>query len=284
CGLFQISACTMYAPKVWLATVVLVFLIPVTFSADDAALRKQLSEVVNIHLVDNVTEILNWQNIVRRSGIRYKRDCDEVFQDGERKSGLYIIEPEHSRKLVVQCHMDGCNGWTIIQQNTYNTEITWSETWTTYKYGFGNLEGDHWLGNEYIRLITEQKWYKVRINLVDADNNHRYAEYDSFVLQDENHGYAVKLGTYEGNAGDSLSSSQLKNMHDNMKFSCKDKDNDRTTLQNCADANGGGWWYDSCQNALLNRKGGLHWTTLCHENCKKSVMMLKPIHMHCYRV
>lgn len=180
--------------------------------------------------------------------------------------------------------MDGCYGWTLIQQNSYNTEITWSETWTTYKYGFGNLEEDHWLGNEYIRLITEQKWYKIRINLVDAEGNHRYAEYDSFVLQDEKHGYAMNLGTYEGNAGDSLGSSQLKNMHDNMKFSCKDQDNDRTTLENCADVNGGGWWYDSCQNALLNRKGGLHWSTLCHENCRKSVIMLKPIHMYCSRV
>uniref|UniRef100_A0A8D2J4M0 Fibrinogen C-terminal domain-containing protein n=1 Tax=Varanus komodoensis TaxID=61221 RepID=A0A8D2J4M0_VARKO len=186
-----------------------------------------------------------YQNLSCSLAIRYMRDCDEMFQTGHTKSGLYIIQPENTRKLVVQCYMDGCNGWTVIQRNIQDTEITWSETWTTYKYGFGNLEGEHWLGNEYISLITEQKWYKVRINLVDASGNHKYAEYDSFALRNEKGNYRLMLGSYEGNAGDALSSSLTKNMHDNMQFSCKDKDNDRSTLENCASVHGGGWWYDS---------------------------------------
>ncbi|XP_042314580.1 fibrinogen-like protein 1-like protein [Sceloporus undulatus] len=285
CGLFQISTCTMYPHQILLAILAFISLSRVTNSEDvDAALRKQLKEVANLEMVQNASEIMNWRDLVLRSAIPYMRDCDEMFQAGHRESGLYIIRPDNARKLVVQCYMDGCNGWTVIQHNTHDTEITWSETWTTYKYGFGNLEADHWLGNEYISLITQQKWYKVRIRLVDADGNHKYAEYDSFVLQNEDNGYALKLGTYEGNAGDSLSNSRLKNMHDNMKFSCKNQDNDRSTLDNCANVHGGGWWYDNCFNAQLNRKGGLHWSTLCEENCRRSVIMLKPIHMYCTRV
>ncbi|XP_062971894.1 fibrinogen-like protein 1-like protein [Elgaria multicarinata webbii] len=274
----------MYHPNIFFATAVFLFLIHVTSSVDDSSLRIQLTDVVNLPMVKNVYDIRNWRTVLIRSGIRYKRDCDEIFQAGDRKSGLYIIEPEHTRKLVVQCYMDGCNGWTVIQRNTHDTVMTWSETWTTYQYGFGNLEAEHWLGTEYISRISEQKWYKVRINLVDANGNHKYAEYDSFVLRNQTNSYTLKLGTYEGNAGDSLSSSLHKNMHDNMKFSCKDRDNDRSTLENCADIYGGCWWYDSCFDAQLNRKGGIHWSTLCDEDCKKSEILLKPIHMYCNRV
>ncbi|XP_060630193.2 fibrinogen-like protein 1-like protein [Anolis sagrei] len=285
CGLFQSSICTMYSSKILLATLAMLFLSPVTNSVDiDTALRNQLGEVENLRMVKNATDILNWVDIVKRKAIPYMRDCEEMFQAGHTESGLYIIRPENTRKLVVQCYMDGCNGWTVIQHNTHNTEITWSETWTTYKYGFGNLEADHWLGTEYIRFITQQKWYRVRINLVDADGAHKYATYDSFVVDNEDNGYALKLGTYEGNAGDSLSNSRLKNMHDNMKFSCKDQDNDRSTLNNCADVHGGGWWYDNCFNAQLNVKGAIHWSTLCQKDCRKSVILLRPTYMFCNRV
>lgn len=276
----------MYLPHILLPTVALLFLIHATNSAEpeDKLWRKQLGDVVNLKMVNDTTNILNRKTAVQRLAIPYMRDCDEMFQAGHNESGLYILRPEKTRKLVVYCHMDGCNGWTVIQKNTLDTEITWSETWTTYKYGFGNLEADHWLGNEYISFITQQKWYKVRIALTDANDHHRYAEYDSFVLRNETDGYRVILGKYEGNAGDPLTSSQTKNMHDNMRFSAKDKDNDRSTIENCADIHGGGWWYDSCYNAQLNHKGGLYWSTLCDGNCKKSVIMVKPVHMYCHRV
>lgn len=212
------------------------------------------------------------------------RDCNEMFHAGHTESGVYIIRPEKTRKLVANCYMDGCDGWTVIQQNTHNTKITWSEDWTTYQFGFGNLEADHWLGNEYISFITQQKWYKVRIVLTDPNGHHRYAEYDSFVLRNETDGFRVVLGKYEGNAGDPLTASRTKNMHDNMRFSTKDNDNDRSAKYNCADIHRGGWWYDSCYDAQLNHKGGLYWSTLCDGNCKKSVIMVKPVHMHCHRV
>ncbi|XP_077176680.1 fibrinogen-like protein 1-like protein [Paroedura picta] len=274
----------MHPPNVLLATVAILFASHVTSSVDpeDVLWRERLADVANIDRVKNTSQILNRFYAIGRTAIPYMRDCDEMFQTGHTESGLYIIRPENTRKLVVQCVMDGCNGWTVIQRNSFNTELTWSETWTTYKYGFGNLEADHWLGTEYISLIARQKWYKVRINL-DAGNNHKYAEYDSFVLEDESQGYRLHLGSYDGNAGDPLTSSQTKNLHDNMRFSCKDRDFDRSTLTNCADVYGGGWWYDNCFDAQLNCKGGMNWGTLC-KNCKKSVIMLKPIHMYCSRV
>ncbi|XP_063788746.1 fibrinogen-like protein 1-like protein [Pseudophryne corroboree] len=216
--------------------------------------------------------------------IFFTRDCDELYQLGHRKNGVYVIRPDGSPYLVVQCHMYDCGGWTVIQRNRYDTLITWSESYTAYEYGFGNIEQDHYLGNHYIHLLTAQKWNKVRFLLVDPQNKTRHADYDSFHLTNATDNYRVRLGIYDGDAGDSLSSGALKNLHDNMRFSTYDKDNDRLYNKNCADEHGGGWWYDSCYDAQLNKKDGLHWKTLCDHNCRSSLILIKPIRMYCNRV
>ncbi|KAE8581639.1 hypothetical protein XENTR_v10024867 [Xenopus tropicalis] len=238
--------------------------------------------IENIHMVQNFNDILNLKDLQRRA-VFYTRDCEELYQLGHTKSGLYVIRPEGSPKLVVQCYMHDCNGWTVIQRNSFNTEITWSTAWTTYKYGFGDIESDHWLGNKYIQLLATQKWNKVRIILTDSKNKLQYAEYDSFYLKEEKDKYQLRLGAYSGTAGDSLSNGTLKNMHDNMRFSTHDDDNDRSHNTECADEYGGGWWYDSCYVAQLNRKNGIHWQTLCDHNCKASLIIIKPAHMYCHR-
>ncbi|XP_069472853.1 fibrinogen-like protein 1-like protein [Ambystoma mexicanum] len=269
----------------WLVAAALLMCIASSMSEDKTQKKipAYLADVENIHLVSDPSDILNVGDLKARK-IFYTRDCQELYQLGHTESGLYVIRPEGSSKLVVQCYMHDCDGWTVIQKNSFNTEITWAESWTSYKYGFGFIENDHWLGNYYINLITTQKWYKVKIILSDSSNHTRSAEYDSFHVKNADHGYMLRLGTYHGDAGDSLTNMATKNMHDNMKFSTHDQDNDRSTSSECADLHGGGWWYDSCYDAQLNRKNGIHWHTLCNHNCRSSLILVKPIHMYCNRV
>ena len=57
-------------------------------------------------------------------------------------------------------------------------------------------------------------------------------------------------------------------MSDQMKFTTKDTDNDKSATKNCADTNKGGFWYYNCALALLNGinddtdEGGFSWHTL----------------------
>ncbi|XP_063296754.1 fibrinogen-like protein 1-like protein [Pelobates fuscus] len=252
-------------------------------AAQEVTNRTVALDIENIENVPDVTKIINLKDVYARK-VFFARDCDELYQMGYRKHGLYIIRPDNSIMIVVQCYMHDCGGWTVIQKNSFNTEITWTVAWKTYKFTFGNMASDHWLGHYYIHLLTVQKWNKVKIILVDSKNTTRYAEYDSIYVKDEDHGYQLRLGTYSGDAGDSMTSNSLTNMHDNMKFSTHDRDNDRSYNKNCADKEGGGWWYDSCYVAQLNKQNGIHWATLCDHNCRKSIIMIAPIQMHCYRV
>ncbi|XP_073401425.1 fibrinogen-like protein 1-like protein [Dendrobates tinctorius] len=239
--------------------------------------------IANIKMIDDVGTIINY-NDLRQRKVFFTRDCDELYLLGHRKSGVYVIQPVGSPYLVVQCYMYDCGGWTVIQRNSLGTNITWSEPWTGYEYGFGNIELDHYLGNHYINLLTEQKWNKVRFLLVDSENRTKTADYDSFYLTTAADKYRLRLGTYEGDAGDAMSAGTHKNLHDNMRFSTHDDDNDRLYNTNCANNYGGGWWYDSCYDAHLNNKGLLHWKKLCDHNCKGSLILIKPVHMYCHRV
>ncbi|CAN2389114.1 Fibrinogen-related domains (FReDs) [Pristimantis euphronides] len=237
-----------------------------------------------MEMINNDTSVIINYNDLRQRRVFFTRDCEELYLLGHKKSGVYVIRPEGSTYLVVQCYMYDCGGWTVIQRNNFDTVITWSVSWTTYQYGFGNILWNHYLGNHYIQLLTAQKWNKVRFLLVDAQNRTRRADYDNFYLTKEADKYRLRLGTYEGDAGDALSSEDHKNLHDNMRFSTFDDDNDRLANTNCANENGGGWWFDSCYDAHLNNKGRLHWKPLCDHNCRSSLILIRPVQMYCNRV
>lgn len=53
-----------------------------------------------------------------------------------------------------------------------------------------------------------------------------YAEYSSFRLESESEGFRLRLGTYQGNAGDSLSS------HNGKPFTTLDRDRDAFSGKN----------------------------------------------------
>ncbi|XP_053561228.1 fibrinogen-like protein 1-like protein [Bombina bombina] len=205
--------------------------------------------------------------------VEFPIDCDKLPKDSP--SGVYVIKPESSPPLVVYCDMDTeGKGWTVVQRNSIKSEITWLESWTTYKYGFGNVLQDFWLGNEYIHLLTTQRTYMVRFVLKDKAENEWYADYDIFSLDNEVNGYNLRLGRHSGTAGDYLTTFDAGMVHDNMRFSTKDKDQDRSG-SHCA-ASYGGWWYDNCHIVHLNGKGYIYWKGICTGDCLFSKIMVKP--------
>ncbi len=70
-----------------------------------------------------------------------------------------------------------------------------------YSRGFGNLEGEFWLGNDNLHRLTAQGEYELRIDLSDFEGESRYAVYDSFSIADVSDNYLLTLGSYSGTAG-----------------------------------------------------------------------------------
>ena len=89
-------------------------------------------------------------------------------------------------------------GWTVFQRRL-DGSIDFYRGWQDYKQGFGNLDGEFWLGLEKMhRLTTAVSLTALLIDMEDTSGNKRYAWYDSFGLADEQKKYKLSVGAYVG--------------------------------------------------------------------------------------
>lgn len=167
----------------------------------------------------------------------------------------------HYFELVqVYCDMvtDG-GGWTLFLRRK-GEHVEFHRNWAAYESGFGDLTGEHWLGNAKIHQLTNQGGsYTLRVEVGDyGHGNTRYAKYSKFTLGDSESQYKLSVTGYSGTAGDSLV------RHSGIGFSTYDRDNDRWDGVNCADhwANGG-WWFHGCYDSHLTGAMGhnIFWKT-----------------------
>ncbi|DAA21094.1 angiopoietin-related protein 1 isoform X2 [Bos indicus x Bos taurus] len=174
------------------------------------------------------------------------KDCQHAKDAGHSVSGIYMIKPENSNgpmQLWCENSLDP-GGWTVIQKRT-DGSVNFFRNWENYKKGFGNIDGEYWLGLENIYLLSNQDNYKLLIELEDWSDKKVYAEYSSFRLEPESEFYRLRLGTYQGNAGDSMM------WHNGKQFTTLDRDKDMYA-GNCAHFHKGGWWYNACAHSNLN--------------------------------
>ncbi|TRY83728.1 hypothetical protein DNTS_003946 [Danionella cerebrum] len=211
-------------------------------------------------------------------------DCNHVLESGEKTNGIYLLRPRNTNHLLqAWCDQSTAEGgWTVIQRRQ-DGSVNFFRNWDQYKQGFGNLDGEYWLGLEHLYWLTSHATYKLRVAMEDWQGRQVYAEFDSFRVEPESDWYRLRLGSYQGNAGDSLS------WHNNKAFTTLDKDKDAYT-GNCAHYQKGGWWYHMCAHSNLNgvwyRGGhyrsryqdGVYWAEFHggSYSLKKVVMMIKP--------
>ncbi|XP_064784375.1 fibrinogen-like protein 1-like protein [Oncorhynchus masou masou] len=251
-----------------------------------AALVISLMGVHTKHLVAENTHLLTSEEhkMVLNQGMKeYPRDCYEMLMGsgGQARDGVYLIQPADYPILAYCAMQDG--GWTVVQHITVNSSVDFDRTWVEYKQGFGVLNGDHWLGNEHLHHLTRGPGrYKLGVKLVDKDAVAKIGEYDPFMVEDERSGFRLRLGLFQGSALDALTQDTENYLHDNQRFTTKDRDNDNY-FQNCAKLEfqgvaGGGWWYDACAGANLNRRNVIYWQKDCNKEhlCKYAWMMVKP--------
>uniref|UniRef100_A0A8C7FD22 Microfibril associated protein 4 n=1 Tax=Oncorhynchus kisutch TaxID=8019 RepID=A0A8C7FD22_ONCKI len=149
----------------------------------------------------------------------------------------------------------GGGKWTVIQRRI-DGSLNFYRPWNQYKVGFGNPEGEYWLGLENIHLLTKRRKYELRVDMEDFEGNRVFAMYSSFFLDSEADGYKLHVtGFTNGGAGDSLA------YHSGLMFSTFDKDQD-TWSDNCAATYYGACWYGSCHYANIN--GEYLWGTSKH--------------------
>ncbi|XP_071785230.1 ficolin-1-like isoform X2 [Asterias amurensis] len=173
------------------------------------------------------------------------RDCSDVLARGEACSGVYAVKPDCGAPFDVYCDMetDG-GGWTVFQRRQ-DGSVDFYLDFANYSRGFGNLEGEFWLGNDNLHRLTAQGEYELRVDLTGFDDDTGFALFESFSIADVSDNYRLLLGSYSGTAGNMLV------YHNNRAFTTKDRDNDAWGV-NCAERVHGAWWYRACYASNLN--------------------------------
>jgi hypothetical protein len=188
------------------------------------------------------------------------RDCshlgEEVVNINKPQSGVYLVDPDGRGAFDVFCRFRKGKGYTIFQRRM-NGEENFNRTWTEYALGFGDLDGEHWLGLERVHRLTQNAFRcnlsELHVTLRGFTGETFMATYHYFKVLGENQNYRVFTSGYKGNAGDSFIKDKGNRWTSNeMQFTTCDKDNDKDQKHNCALRYGGGWWYNKCYYANLN--------------------------------
>ncbi|XP_054430116.1 angiopoietin-related protein 3 [Pteronotus mesoamericanus] len=172
-------------------------------------------------------------------------DCTAIYNKGEHTSGIYSIRPSDSQFFNVYCDVKSGNSWTLIQHRIDGSQ-NFNETWENYRYGFGRLDGEFWLGLEKIYSIVKQSNYILRIELEDWKDTKHYSEY-SFHLGNHETNYKLHLIEITGNVPSIL--------QENKDLVFSTWDHKAKGHFNCPESySGGWWWHDVCEENNLNGK------------------------------
>jgi ficolin len=124
--------------------------------------------------------------------------CSSLYKSGERRNGVYTINPDGLGSFQVKCDMqtDG-GGWTVFQRRQ-DANVDFYCGWQDYKNGFGDLNGNFWLGLDEIHRLTKSGQNVLRVDLTDWTNYTAYAKYGSFSVEPESDNYKLKLSSFSG--------------------------------------------------------------------------------------
>ncbi|KAL9707805.1 hypothetical protein quinque_011323 [Culex quinquefasciatus] len=213
--------------------------------------RTQQVQPTTEMLNDMILSLLANRHPTARNGIvlessKLPRTCSDVSGHW---SGVRKLHPEpgFGDPFEAYCDQDyEGGGWTVIQ-NRFNGTVYFYRGWAEYEAGFGDLEGEFWLGLKKLHQLTNAKPHELHVVLEDFEGGRVVAKYGRMVVGGGSEKYALNsLGTYSGDAGDSLSWAV------GNKFTTLDADHDSHPPDNCATMYKGGWWYGACHGSNLN--------------------------------
>ncbi|XP_023031622.2 fibrinogen-like protein 1 [Drosophila willistoni] len=190
-------------------------------------------------------------------------------------SGIHLIEIPGLDPFRSLCkgETDG-NGWIVVHRRLDDRE-NFKRNWIDFRSGFGDLNGNFFIGLEKLHRITQTDIYELSIEIGFHNDTFANVRYTHFKIGDETKQYELEsLGEFRGMIDNRMA------LGIGQKFTTYDRDNDLDRGWNCATVFYGAWWYDECGSPNLN---GRYYTSATNSrdsmswngwNSLKSVQML----------
>ncbi len=197
------------------------------------------------------------RNVVANARLPQYEDCSTLLKAAKSanetlESGAYEIGFKFglsTSRVRVRCDMETLGGgWTVFQRrgDFENPPDYFQRPWNEYERGFGDENGEFWLGLDVLAKLTRLWRQELLVEMWREDGTLLQARYARFALGAD--AYRLDLESYNGTHGDAL------NYSIGEPFSTFDADHDGSDHLNCAyDQMSGGWWYGrNCAPANLN--------------------------------
>jgi len=128
--------------------------------------------------------------------------------------------------------------WLVWLRRVDNS-VSFNRTFDDYEKGFGDKDGNFWLGLETLHQLPKiaKRKLKIHTHIEFWDGTERSTEHYSFSVSNETSGYEINVGSMD------LFSTMEKDLmqpSNGQKFSSFDQD---MTEKNCPKTHRGGWWY-----------------------------------------
>uniref|UniRef100_A0A7M5XDA9 Fibrinogen C-terminal domain-containing protein n=1 Tax=Clytia hemisphaerica TaxID=252671 RepID=A0A7M5XDA9_9CNID len=216
------------------------------------------------------------------------RDCADLFQFGIRKNGVYDVDIVGKYRRKVYCNMkeDG-GGWMVFQKRFDGSVEFFTRAWKECKEGFGNVEGEHWLGNKWLHLMTTSEKYDYLVLAKDFQGVIQKSKLVCVRIEDEAQNYGITYQSvinYNHNNPYERRVTGTAMSYNGSQFGTYDRD----TSKNC-DSKYGPWWHKTCHVNAMNgiypareqissEANGLIWHSWKGylKSLKESLLMVRP--------
>ena len=126
------------------------------------------------------------------------KNCAELLKAGKTRSDVYSIDPDGQGAFDVYCDQKTEGGGYVVIQRRKDGSVDFYRKWTEYQNGFGDLEGEFWLGLDKIHRLTSQTKNQLRVDLTDWEEHTAYAEYSGFTVDGESTNYIMDFDSFVG--------------------------------------------------------------------------------------
>ena len=93
-------------------------------------------------------------------------------------------------------------GWTVFQRRI-DGSVDFYRNWVAYVAGFGDLEGNLWIGLDKLHAMTAAYDTELHVYMDTFEGESAWAHYGYFDVDDADSKYKLNIGDYSGTAGNS---------------------------------------------------------------------------------
>ena len=193
-----------------------------------------------------------------------------------KSSGVYTIANfcgvKCSNTRVYCDTSSGGGGWIVIQRRKDGSVEFEQRDWVEHEDGFGDLNGEFWIGLRSMHCLTSQGNWELRIDYRLTNGTKSYLHYNKFAIGSTEDQYPLNISGFNSiGLTDPFDSGLPLN---GLKFSSRDRDNDLWNNSNCASGDGG-WWHSWCSHIQLNERYSSVYMDLNYETLYPTFVEMK---------